>query len=188
MKMVMCLAVLLLCGGLARAEFANPHGIAVIIGNKDYENTENVDFAHNDADEFRRYVVEVLGFNPDRVKVLKDAEKSDFDLMFGVRDSHQETTLWDLLDTEHRSDVVVFYSGHGAPSMGDGRGYLLPVDALPHKARLTGYPLDVLWGEPGEAGRNRIGGGVRGRVFFGRQRYGDTVQGDFFGSRRCAVA
>ena len=62
-------------GGLACAAVTNPHGIAVIIGNYDYEHTEDVTFAHRDAEAFGRYVVEILGFDPGRVLYLKDAEE-----------------------------------------------------------------------------------------------------------------
>ena len=40
----------------ARAEFANPYGVAVIIGNRSYENERvpEVSYAHRDAEAFRR--------------------------------------------------------------------------------------------------------------------------------------
>ena len=69
----MCIATLAFWGGLAQAEVTNPDGIAVIIGNKNYHHTEDVDFAHRDAEEFKRYVVDVLGFDPNRIEVLRDA-------------------------------------------------------------------------------------------------------------------
>jgi hypothetical protein len=41
----------------------NPDGIAVIIGNKTYKGyTPAVDFAHNDAEAMKRFVIDVLGF------------------------------------------------------------------------------------------------------------------------------
>ena len=41
----------------------NPDGVAVIIGNKTYEGrTPAVDFAHNDAEAMKRFVIDVLGF------------------------------------------------------------------------------------------------------------------------------
>ena len=43
------------------------------------------------------------------------------------------------------SDVVVFYSGHGVPGLGDRRGYLLPSDGDANRAEITGYPLDLLY-------------------------------------------
>ena len=53
-------------GADARAEVRNPAGVAVIVGNKGYEHRDvpEVSFAHRDADAFRRYVVDVLGYDP----------------------------------------------------------------------------------------------------------------------------
>ena len=50
---------------------ASPHGVALIIGNADYEHREvpEVTFAHRDADAFRRYVVDVLGYDAANVGV-----------------------------------------------------------------------------------------------------------------------
>ena len=44
-----------------------------------------------------------------------------------------------------RSDVMVFYSGHGVPGARDKRGYLLPVDADAQTPELNVYPVDVLY-------------------------------------------
>ena len=44
-----------------------------------------------------------------------------------------------------KSDVTVFYSGHGVPGLDDLKGYLLPVDANPNRITLTGYPIDLLF-------------------------------------------
>ena len=45
---------------------ANPHGLAVIIGNRSYTHGDvpPVDYAHRDAAAFKRYVVDVLGYDP----------------------------------------------------------------------------------------------------------------------------
>ena len=53
----------------AWAEYARPHGVPVITGNADYEHRDvpDVTFAHRDADAFRRYVVEVLSYDPEHV-------------------------------------------------------------------------------------------------------------------------
>ena len=44
----------------------------------------------------------------------------------------------------NRSNVVVFYSGHGVPGLKDKKGYLLPVDAEPDLVELSGYPIDLM--------------------------------------------
>ena len=130
----------------ARAEFATPYGVAVIIGNKSYENERvpEVTYAHRDADAFRRFVLDVLGFNPDNVIDLRDSSQAKMEAVFGNERSHQGR-VWRFLNPRHGSDVVVFYSGHGVPGLKDGRGYLLPADADPDSAEINGYPIDLLY-------------------------------------------
>ena len=144
----------------SRAEFANPHGVAVIIGNRSYENERvpEVAYAHRDADAFRRFVLDVLGFNPDNVIDLRDATQARMETVFGNERSHQGR-MWRFLNPRHGSDVVVFYSGHGVPGLKDRRGYLLPADADPDSAEINGYPIDVLYtnlGKLGEAKSVRV--------------------------------
>ena len=138
----------------ARAEYADPYGVAAIIGNRTYARTQNgdrrgrviptVEFAHRDADAFKRYVLDVLGFNPDNVVDLRDATQAQMEATFGNERSHQGK-LWRFLHPRHGSDVVVFYSGHGVPGLKDKRGYLLPSDADPDNAEINGYPIDLLY-------------------------------------------
>ena len=131
---------------VVRAEFANPSGVAVIIGNADYEHRDvpDVTFAHRDADAFRGYVVDVLGYAPENVVDLRDATRRELFDALGTR-SDPHSLLWSYLDPDGGSDVVVFYSGHGVPGVNDGRGYLLPVDADPKAAEDDGYPIDLLY-------------------------------------------
>ena len=51
---------------LRSERYATPHGVAVIIGNRTYRNERipEVDYAHRDAEAFKRFVLEVLGFDP----------------------------------------------------------------------------------------------------------------------------
>ena len=144
-RMILCMAVVavVLWSGLARAEVTNPDGVAVVIGNKDYAHTEDVEFAHRDAEAFVRFVVDVLGFDPKRVMLMRDAPLTQMIDTFGRKDYVEGTELWSRLKPG-RSDVVVFYSGHGVPGLRDKRGYLMPVDARPEKAELMGYSLDLL--------------------------------------------
>ena len=146
------LASVALFGALsaARAEYANPHGVAVIIGNKAYRNERvpEVAYAHRDAEAFRRFVLDVLGFNPDNLIDLRDATQAEMETAFGNERSH-EGRVWSYLHPRHGSDVVVFYSGHGVPGLKDRRGYLLPVDADPDSAEINGYPIDLLYANLG---------------------------------------
>ena len=131
---------------VAKAEYANPFGVAVIIGNRTYgRDIPAVSFAHRDAEAFKRYVVDVLGFDPENVIDLRDATQAQMWSTFGSRTSPDRSDLWAYLDPDGNSDVVVYYSGHGVPGLDDKRGYLLPVDANPNTAELNGYPIDVLY-------------------------------------------
>ena len=144
----------------ARAEFANPHGVAVVIGNKGYraERVPEVSYAHRDAEAFKRWVLDVLGFDPNRVFDLRDATQAELFTWFGNRESY-ERRLWRYLHPRHGSDVVVYYSGHGVPGLKDRRGYLLPSDANPDTPEINGYPIALLTanlGKPREAKSVRV--------------------------------
>jgi peptidoglycan hydrolase-like protein with peptidoglycan-binding domain len=119
------------------------HSIAVIIGNRDYAGrTPDVAFAGNDADAVRKFVIGDLGYREGNIIDLRDASLTQLNATFGTAGNHRGR-LFDYV-REGKSDVFVFYSGHGVPGLRDRKGYLLPVDADPNRAELNGYPLDVL--------------------------------------------
>ena len=138
-------------GGGVWAEVRNAKGVAVIIGNGEYEHRDvpDVRYAHRDAEAFRRYVVDVLGFNPENVIDLRDATRRKMFDALGTR-SDPRSDLWSYLDPDGGSEVVIFYSGHGVPGERDKRGYLLPVDADPKAAEEDGYPIDLLYENVGK--------------------------------------
>jgi peptidoglycan hydrolase-like protein with peptidoglycan-binding domain len=122
---------------------AHKHSIAVIIGNRDYSGrTPDVTYAGNDADAVRNFVIGDLGYRPGNVIDLRDASLTQLNATFGTAGNHRGR-LFDYV-REGKSDVIVFYSGHGVPGLRDRKGYLLPVDADPNRAELNGYPLEVL--------------------------------------------
>ena len=131
----------------ALATVANPHGVAVIIGNRSYGGAGEVKYAHRDADAFRRYVLDVLGFDPENIIDLRDASQAKIVGTFGTADEHRGD-LWAWLDPEGGSDVVVYYSGHGMPGLneGDRHAYILPVDANPNRPELNAYSIELLTG------------------------------------------
>lgn len=143
MRAFASLILMLVLGGTATAA-ENRYGIAVLIGNRDYQGrVPDVDYAHNDADAMRRYVVDVLGFQDGNLIDLRDATKAQMEATFGNQNSHRGK-LFNWI-REGRSDVVVFYSGHGMAGVQDQRGYLLPVDADAETPELNGYAVDTLY-------------------------------------------
>lgn len=77
----------------AVASVTNPHGVAVIIGNRSYRGAGEVKYAHRDADAFRRYVLDVLGFDPENVINLLDASQAEIIGTFGTANEHRGD-LW----------------------------------------------------------------------------------------------
>ena len=143
-SVVAVLALTVVTISSAEAAAKNRRAVAVIIGNSSYQgSTPAVDFALNDADAFKTFVVDVLGYDPENIIDLRDATQSQMETAFGNDRSH-EGRLWRYIDPKGRSDVVVFYSGHGVPGLKDKRGYLLPVDADPEAPEINGYALDTL--------------------------------------------
>lgn len=132
---------------LPAAKKENRYGVAVIIGNRNYTSSNkdvpNVDYAHNDADAIYRYVTGTLGFREGNVILLKDATQADLVSTFGTVDN-PKGKLYDWVKP-NQSDVFVYYSGHGAPGLSNGQGYLLPVDGNPMKVELNGYPLETFY-------------------------------------------
>jgi hypothetical protein len=120
------------------------YSVTVIIGNKNYEfNTPEVSFAHNDADAFKKYLLETVGYRVGNIIDLRDASQAQLLAVFGT-DSNYEGKLYSYI-RPGKSDVTVFYSGHGVPGLKDRRGYLLPVDADPNLVEINGYPVDLLF-------------------------------------------
>ena len=121
----------------------NRDSIALIIGNKDYSkaNTFDVRFAYNDAEAMKTFVIQRLGYRPGNVIVLRDATLGQLVQWFGDA-SDPQGNLWNRA-RPRRSNIFVYYSGHGAPDIKSRRPYLIPTDVDPKRAS-RGYSLDTL--------------------------------------------
>ena len=126
---------------LERSQF----GVAVVIGNKNYSSKliPEVNYAHNDADLFLEVINKNMGYSSENIIDLRDASQAQMLSTFGNEKNHKGK-LWSFLDSKGRSDVVIFYSGHGAPGLQDKRGYILPSDSDPNTVEINGYPLELL--------------------------------------------
>jgi hypothetical protein len=129
---------------VANSAPANKLAVAVIIGNTNYHGRiPSVDFAGNDAEAFKKFVIDVQGYDPENIIDLRDATQAQLLTTFGNYQT-PEGKLWRYLDPKGRSDVTVFYSGHGVPGLKDKRGYLLPVDADAETPEINGFSVDTL--------------------------------------------
>lgn len=129
--------------GLPSTRTRNPDAIAVVIGNRDYTRAKNVAYSINDAKLMKTYLVDVLGYRVGNVLYYENASKADFEILFGNRENHRGKLFNSV--KKDRSDIFIYYSGHGAPGLKDKKGYFVPSEADPQYIELSGYSTDVFY-------------------------------------------
>ena len=94
--------------------------VAIIIGIQSYKNLPPARFANSDARLFSEYAQRLLGVRADKLRLLTDGDAGEIDIARAFRS-------WLMRNVNKgKTDVYVFYSGHGLPS-DDGKSlYLLP--------------------------------------------------------------
>lgn len=109
-----------------------PHTTAVVIGNEDYRNADipSVDYAVRDAKVTKTYLTRTLGLREENVIYVENATAAALTRIFGTADDPQGQ-LYNWVQPG-KSDVFVYYSGHGAPSPESEQAYLVPSDANPN--------------------------------------------------------
>jgi hypothetical protein len=120
--------------------------VAVIIGNGDYVHNDIPDVAVsiNDAVTMRKYLVSTFGYREENIIFIKNGTKTDFETLFGTKDV-PEGKLYNYVKP-NRSDVFVYYSGHGAPDPASRKAYFIPVDCDPSvNLKIGGYPLETFY-------------------------------------------
>ncbi len=127
---------------LPKSKISNPNGVAVVIGNSEYDHTSNVKYAINDAKLMKKYLIEVLGYKEGNVFFETNITKGTFENYFGTKDNPNGKLS--LYVKKEISDVFVYYAGHGFPDK-DGNVYFLPKDAEPNIVQLGGYPMNVFY-------------------------------------------
>jgi len=123
----------------------NPDGIAVVIGNRTYKHQDMppVEYAHNDAESVKKYLIKTLGYREENIFLEKDITKARFEALFGISGNHRGI-LYDYIKPS-QSDVFIYYSGHGLADLEDMQGYFVPVDSDPAKIAFNGYALALFY-------------------------------------------
>ena len=130
---------------LPRTYAQNNDAIAVIIGNRDYENPDvpPVDFALQDAASMKKYLVEVFGYDENNILYLPNATQADFNGVFGSKEDHR-ARLFNLVKAG-QSEVFIYYSGHGAPDLQTEEAYFVPTDCDPSLVKFNGYAIKTFY-------------------------------------------
>lgn len=129
--------------GIPALKNQNREAVAVVIGNSRYTRTKPVDYAENDARVMKKYLVSVLGFREGNILYYENASLGDFNTIFGTK-GNPKGRLFNTIK-QGVSDVVIFYSGHGAPGLKNSKAYFVPVEADPNYMENGGYSVDVLY-------------------------------------------
>jgi len=134
----------------------NPNAVAIVIGNRYYQNNDipTVNYAYHDAEIVKKYLIQTLGYKEGNILFEKDASKAKFEALFGITGNHKGE-LYDYVKPG-KSDVFVYYSGHGAPDIDSMKGYFVPADCDPEKVALNGYSLDLLYENLSKLEANKI--------------------------------
>jgi len=124
---------------------SNPDAVAVIIGNKNYRKKDipSVDFALEDASIMKQYLINTLGYREGNIIYFSNAAQGDMNSVFGTS-SNYKGKLYNYVK-EGKSDVFIYYSGHGAPDPESKQGYFVPVDCDPSTVSLNGYSLNTFY-------------------------------------------
>ncbi len=109
---------------LIKAEI-NPSAVAIIIGIEDYKNTFVAPYAGNDALAFYDFVNFSLGVPEENIKLLMNDNA-------GRTSTLKTLAKWlPKMVKEDKSDIYIFFSGHGLASDDGEELYLLPSDGDP---------------------------------------------------------
>jgi hypothetical protein len=128
---------------IPKGKKGNSNSLAVIFGIEEYKNVSDANFAHRDANFMKEYFQEVLQIPSNRIyyKTNDDVGKAEFDKVFSNDGWLDKRTKKD------KTDIYVYFAGHGAPDIKRNKAYLIPYDGDPNYASQTGYEVDVLYSE-----------------------------------------
>jgi len=119
------------------------HDLAIVFGIESYKNVPGVSFAKRDATWMKKYFENVLGIPKNRIyhKTDSDVGQAEFNKVFGEKGWIEKRIK------KGKSNVFVYYAGHGAPDK--KTAYLIPYDGDPNYASQTGYEMDKLYEQLG---------------------------------------
>ena len=127
---------------LSRKVKENKNALALIVGVSSYENTKaKAMYADNDAMVFKDYATEKLGISENRIKMLINDEADEKDILLSVKEWLRRSAK------PNKSDIYVFFAGHGLASQDGKNMYLLPHDGSPKLLDDTAILRDRLFAD-----------------------------------------
>lgn len=127
---------------LPQKSYEAKNAIVLLIGNSDYKYAPKADYALRDVRLMHTYFTEVLGVPKKQVTVIENASLSD--MIYYLGSSSQEGRLMDIPNRNEKK-LMVYFSGHGMPSLDGKDGFLLPVDARLNRPDITAFQLSAFY-------------------------------------------
>ncbi len=114
---------------IPKTQMHNPDAVAVVIGISDYQyaGVPKVEYAKRDAAVMRQYLIEVLGYDKSNI-LPRDPGRV---MTAGTMKTLIRQELPGYIK-HGKSDVFVYFSGHGAPNISNRQAYLVPSDCDPN--------------------------------------------------------
>ena len=132
----------------------NPDAVAAVIAITHYQSPDlpDVDYATNDAQAVKNLLVQTLGYSASRVLVATNDRASLAQLKPLIKQELRAKVV------PGKSDVFLYYSGHGVPNPNTQQAYLIPYDYNPsyEPTEDTAYPLKQLYADLGRLGARSV--------------------------------
>ena len=120
----------------------NPNALALIIGVANYEKTPaNALYADKDAQQFYDYATMKLGIKSSNIKELVNDKADLGEILINVKDWLRRSAK------PNKSDIYIYFAGHGLASDDGTKMYLLPYDGRPRLLENTAVLRDKLFAD-----------------------------------------
>jgi len=124
----------------------NENAIALVIGVEKYKKTPSkAEFADKDAKTFADFAHYALGVPRNNIKVLVNDKADKGEIIFQAK-------FWLGQSINPKSDVYIFFAGHGLASADGKQSFLIPVDGRPGVLADTAIDKDKLFEEIAQMG------------------------------------
>ena len=117
--------------------FTIPNSVGVVIGVENYDFLPNAPYADNDAELMKEYFEKILGVEQVIIFKSEDVRGYIFDDIFNPTNGELQKAV-----VKGKTDIFIFYSGHGVPDKESNKAYLFPADGRVHRVAQQGLLIN----------------------------------------------
>ena len=125
---------------VAPAKTIRKNSVAVVFGIENYKNLPPAPYAENDAQLIKKYFKNRLGVEQIVIYTSNKANGLIFDDVFNPDYGELQKAI-----IKGKTDLFVFYSGHGLPGKSGENIYLFPSDGKVERLSIQGYSLNKFY-------------------------------------------